>query len=54
MDGETYKLDVDKENHSAMISKGEEEYAYVSYYVMNMIQKSDFLSLDLRERSKEQ
>ena len=48
VDGETYELDVDKENHSAMISKGGEEYAYVSYYVMNMIQKSDFLSLDLR------
>ncbi|MDO4454103.1 MAG: ABC transporter permease [Eubacteriales bacterium] len=48
VDGETYQLDVDKETDSAMISKDGEEYAYVSYYVMNMIQKSDFLSLDLR------
>lgn len=46
--GAVYELEADEETDSVMIYRDGEEYAYVSYYVMNLIQKSDFLSLDLR------
>lgn len=48
VDGVSYQLETDSESESTMVMKDGEEYAYVSYYVMNLTQKSDFLSLDLR------
>lgn len=48
IDGVTYELEADEQTDSVTIFKDGEEYAYVSYYVMNLIQKSEFLSLDLR------
>lgn len=48
IDGITYELDSDNDGESVMVFKDGEEYAYISYYVMNLIQSSDFLSLDLR------
>ncbi len=48
IDGAAYELSSDNSGESVMVFKDGAEYAYISYYVMNLIQSSDFLSLDLR------